>query len=100
MEKTGATIWWPLFHAMAFVNTISFSHRFSSDKVMDDCCSYQEINHTYSADSAPAVARAFFQFMTGCGYAPGSVVDAMLSIGDEYGEAYCGYNGKKHDEQC
>jgi hypothetical protein len=74
---------------MPFVNTISFSHRFSDEAVTPDCCSYQEINHTYSGDSARALSRAFYQFMVACGYAPQSVSDAMQSIGDEYGEAYC-----------
>jgi hypothetical protein len=73
---------------MALVNTISFSHRFSDDKVCHDTCSYQEINHIYSADAAPAVARAFYQFMMACGYAPQSVSDAMISIATEYDEAY------------
>jgi hypothetical protein len=73
---------------MAFVNSISFSHRFSDDGVTHDTCSYQEINHTYSADTASAMMRAFYQFMMGCGYAPQSVIEAMLSIGTEYEEAY------------
>jgi hypothetical protein len=81
---------------MAFVNSISFSHRFSDDGVCHDTCSYQEINHTYSADSAPAMMRAFYQFMMGCGYAPQSVAEAMLSIGSEYEEAYC-YDKAKTD---
>ena len=79
---------------MAFVNSISFSHRFSDDGVTSDTCSYQEINHTYSADTATALARAYFQFMVACGYAPKSVVDGMLRIGTEYEEAYC-YDGEK-----
>jgi hypothetical protein len=73
---------------MALVNTISFSHRFSDDGVCHDTCSYQEINHVYSADAAPAVARAFYQFMMACGYAPQSVSDAMISIATEHDEAY------------
>ena len=83
---------------MAFVNTISFSHRFSDDAVMSDCCSYQEINHIYSGDSAPALARAFYQFMMACGYAPSSVCEAMQTIGNEYEEAYC-YSKKKEAEE-
>jgi len=79
---------------MAFVNSISFSHRFSDDGVTSDTCSYQEINHTYSADSATALARAYFQFMVACGYAPQSVVNGMLCIGAEYEQAYC-YDGEK-----
>jgi hypothetical protein len=79
---------------MPFVNTISFSHRFTDETVTPDCCSYQEINHIYSGDSAPALARAFYQFMMACGYAPSSVAQAMQSIGNEYEEAYC-YDKKK-----
>jgi len=74
---------------MAFVNSISFSHRFSDEHTTSDCCSYQEINHVYSGESALALMRAFYQFMMACGYAPQNVVDAMLSIGAEYAEAYC-----------
>jgi hypothetical protein len=76
---------------MAFVNTISFSHRFSDDHTTSDTCSYQEINHTYSAETATAMARAYFQFMMACGYAPQSVLDGMGIIVSEYDEAY-GYN--------
>jgi len=76
---------------MAFVNTISFSHRFSDDAATHDCCSYQEINHTYSADSATAIARAYVQFMLACGYAPSSVLNGMESVASEYSEAW-GYN--------
>lgn len=74
---------------MPFVNTISFSHRFSDEAVTPDSCSYQEINHIYSGDSAPALARAFYQFMMACGYSPNAVSQAMQSIGSEYEEAYC-----------
>lgn len=79
---------------MAFVNSISFSHRFSDDGVTSDTCSYQEINHTYSADTATALARAYFQFMVACGYTPKSVIEGMLCIGAEYEQAYC-YDGGK-----
>jgi hypothetical protein len=80
---------------MPFVNTISFSHRFSDEAVTPDCCSYQEINHIYSGDNARALSRAFYQFMMACGYAPSSVCEAMQSIGAEYREAYCNDNGEK-----
>lgn len=83
---------------MAFVNTISFSHRFSDDATTSDTCSYQEINHTYSAETATAMARAFYQFMMACGYAPKSVIDGMEIIATEYGEAYCGYDGGKETD--
>jgi len=81
---------------MAFVNSISFSHRFSDDKAASDFCSYQEINHTYSADNATAMARAFYQFMMACGYAPSSVINGMESIASEYGDAYV-YNKEKNN---
>lgn len=83
-----------LFHAMAFVNTISFSHRFSDDGVSADSCSYQEINHTYSGDSATAIARAYIQFMLACGYAPSSVLESMEEVASEYSQAW-GYNKNK-----
>jgi hypothetical protein len=83
---------------MAFVNSISFSHRFSDDGAPTDCCSYQEINHTYSGDNATALARAFYQFMMACGYAPSNVVDAMQNVGSEYEEAYC-YDRKKEAKE-
>lgn len=76
------------FNAMPFVNTISFSHRFSDEGVMPDCCSYQEINHTHSADNATAIARAYVQFMLACGYAPSSVLDSMQGVSSEYSEAW------------
>jgi hypothetical protein len=73
---------------MPFVNTISFSHRFSDDGAASDCCSYQEINHTYSADNAIAMARAYVQFMLACGYAPSSVLNSMEEVASEYSEAW------------
>ena len=79
---------------MPFVNTISFSHRFSDDGVASDCCSYQEINHIYSADNTNAMARSYLQFMLACGYAPSSVLEGMETIASEYSEAW-GYNGKE-----
>jgi len=79
---------------MPFVNTISFSHRFSDDGAASDCCSYQEINHIYSADNANAMARSYVQFMLACGYAPSSVLASMETIASEYSEAW-GYNGKE-----
>ncbi|CAB4155193.1 hypothetical protein UFOVP649_99 [uncultured Caudovirales phage] len=73
---------------MALVNAFSFSHRFSCEKTLDDCCSYQQIDHTYSGESPRALCRAFYQFMMACGFAPQNVSEAMLAIGDEYNEAY------------
>jgi len=82
---------------MSFVNSISFSHRFSDDNTTSDTCSYQEINHTYSADNAIAMARAYYQFMSGCGYAPQSILDGMLMVANEYEQAYCYDGGKTRD---
>ena len=79
---------------MPFVNTISFSHRFSDDAVVSDCCSYQEINHIYSGDNATAISRAYVQFMLACGYAPSSVLESMENIAFEYSEAW-GYTREK-----
>jgi hypothetical protein len=73
---------------MTLVNSISFSHRFSDNKLGRDTCAYQEINHTYSGDTATAITRAYFQFMMACGYAQQSVIEAMFSIATEYEEAY------------
>ena len=74
--------------SMAFVNSISFSHRFSDDQPVSDCCSYQEINHIYSGDNATAIARAYVQFMLACGYAPSSVLGSMEAVALEYSEAW------------
>ena len=82
---------------MPFVNTISFSHRFSDDGAASDCCSYQEINHIYSADNTKAMARSYVQFMLACGYAPSSVLEGMETIASEYSEAW-GYNRKEMTE--
>jgi hypothetical protein len=37
---------------------------------------------------APALVRSFAHFLTGCGFAPSSVYNAMANIGTEYNEAY------------
>jgi hypothetical protein len=39
---------------------------------------------------APALVRSFAHFLTGCGFAPSSVYNAMEGIGREYKEAYVG----------
>jgi hypothetical protein len=81
----------------AFVNSITFSHRFSDDHTTSDTCSYQEINHVYSNDNAISMARAYYQFMMACGYAPQSVIDGMVCIASEYEQAYC-YDKEKSRE--
>ena len=80
---------------MAFVDSYSFSHRFSDDKTCADTAGYQEIIHQCSEVNATGLARQFFQFALGCGYSPRNMVDAFHSLASEYGEAYCGYDGEK-----
>jgi thiaminase len=82
---------------MAFVNSISFSHRFSDEEAMSNYCSYQEVNHTYSGDNATAIARAYVQFMLACGYSPSSVLQGMEAITSEYSQAW-GYTVKNKDD--
>jgi hypothetical protein len=79
---------------MPFVNTISFSHRFSSDNVPSNGCSYEEINHTYSAESTTAMTRCFARFMVGAGYSPADVFEGMATVVSEDGKNW-GYNGGK-----
>lgn len=81
---------------MAFVDSYSFSHRFSDDQnAPTDCASYQEINHQCSGVNATGLTRQFFQFAMACGYSPKNIVDAFSSLADEYGTAYCGYDKEK-----
>ena len=82
---------------MAFVDSYSFSHRFTDEKTLSDTANYQEIIHQFSGVNALGLARQFFQFAIGCGYAPQNIVDAMISIGTEYEQAYC-YDKEKIDE--
>jgi hypothetical protein len=45
---------------------------------------------------APALVRSFAHFLAGCGFAPSSIYNAMVTIGTEYDEAYIGrdnFNG-------
>lgn len=81
---------------MAFVNSYSFSHRFTDDKPSADTAGYQEIIHQCSDVNATALTRQFYQFAVGCGYAPKSIVDAFFSLAEEYGDAHCGYNGENN----
>lgn len=86
----------PPFYAMsAFVNSYTFSHRFSGEAT-NDTAGYQEIIHQcQETDTATALTRQFFQFAVGTGFSPCSVVDAFLALADEYGAAYCGYTKEK-----
>ena len=85
----------------AFVDSYTFSHRFSDDSAAPtDCANYQEINHQCSGVNAPGLVRQFYQFALGCGYAPQSIVDAFEALADEYGKAHCDYDKEKRNEQC
>ena len=79
---------------MAFTDSYSFSHRFSSDRATDDTAGYQEIIHQCQEVNAFALTRQFYQFALGCGYAPQSMVDAFEAMASEYGEAHCGDKAK------
>lgn len=90
----------PLFLSMAFVDSYSFSHRFTSDGGgTSDTAGYQEIIHQCNDVNGMALTRQFFQFALGCGYSPRTMVDAMSALSEEYGDAYCGYNYKKELDQ-
>jgi hypothetical protein len=80
---------------MAFVDSYSFSHRFSDDGAETDVAAYQEIIHQCQQVNAIGLTRQFYQFAIGCGYAPKSIVDAFYSLAEEYGAAHCGYNEEK-----
>jgi hypothetical protein len=82
----------------AFVDSYSFSHRFSDDcNAPTDCASHQEINHQCSGVNATGLTRQFYQFALACGYAPQSMVTAFEMMAAEYGEAHCDYNIKTSD---
>jgi hypothetical protein len=72
----------------ADINCYSFSHRFSSTQDLPGYCGYEEITHQCQMADAPALVRSFAHFLTGCGFAPSSVYNAMATIGTEYNEAY------------
>ena len=85
----------------AFVDSYTFSHRFSDDSsAPTDCANYQEINHQCSGVNAFGLVRQFYQFALGCGYAPQNIVDAFEAMADEYGSAHCDYDKEKNSEQC
>ena len=85
------------FYAVAFVDSYSFSHRFTGEGT-SDTAGYQEIIHQCQDVNAIALTRQYFQFAVGCGYSPKNIVDAFYSLADEYGEAYCGYDGGKKSD--
>ena len=76
---------------MAFVDSYSFSHRFTDDKTLPDTANYQEIIHQCQGVNAIGLTRQFYQFAIGCGYCPKNIVDAFYCLSIEYGEAL-GYN--------
>lgn len=73
----------------AFVNSYSFSHRFSDDSAPSGYSSYQEIVHQSNADSATTLSREFYCFCLACGFAPHSIVNAFIDLAEEYGVAHC-----------
>lgn len=81
---------------MAFVDSYSFSHRFSGDTGIDTA-DYQEIIHQCNSVNATGLTRQFYQFALGCGYAPKSMVDAFYMLASEYGEAHC---NEKQEVNC
>jgi hypothetical protein len=73
---------------MAFVDSYSFSHRFSDETVPTDYASYQEVVHQCSGVNATGLARQFCAFALGCGFPPSSIYSAMVEIGALYNKAY------------
>ena len=78
---------------MAFVNSYSFSHRFSDDREVDGYSSWQEIVHQTNATNALALVRDFYGFAAGCGFAPSSMVIALMTVAEEMGQAHCDMRG-------
>jgi hypothetical protein len=79
---------------MAFVDSYTFSHRFSGEAT-GDTAGYQEIIHQCQDVNAFALTRQFYQFALGCGYGPLSMVSAFQAMAAEYGVAHCDYDIKK-----
>ena len=81
---------------MAFVDSYSFSHRFSDDKWTDSTtANHQEVVVQCHEASPIALTRMFFQFALGCGFSPSNIIEAMDCLSREYGEAYCGFSYDK-----
>ena len=78
---------------MAFVNSYSFSHRFSDDREVEGYSSWQEIVHQTNATNALALVRDFYGFAAGCGFAPSSMVAAFIAAAEEVGQAHCDMRG-------
>lgn len=69
---------------MAFVNTVSFSHRFSTEDASFGP-TYEEVNMTISNDNARALCEGFFRFALATGYLPLTILDAFVDMEEEYG---------------
>jgi len=69
---------------MAFVNTVSFSHRFSTEDASFGPA-YEEINMTISNDHARALCEGFFRFAMAAGYLPTTILNAFIDMEEEYG---------------
>lgn len=78
---------------MAFVNSYSFSHRFTDEREVTGYSSWQEIVHQTNATHACALVRDFYGFAMGCGFAPSSMIEAFMTIAEEYGQAHCDMKG-------
>jgi len=81
---------------MAFVDSYSFSHRFTAENPAIDEAGYQEIIHQCNSVNAIGLARQFYQFALGCGYAPQSMVDAFYAVAEEYDKGHCGAEASGH----
>ncbi len=79
---------------MAFVDSHSFSHRFTDSNAGIDGIGYQEIIHQCSEVSAMGLTRHYFHYALGCGFAPKNIIEAMKTLAQEYSGAY-GYDEGK-----
>ena len=70
---------------MATVNSYSFSHKFSDDREVTGYSSYQDIVHQSNAIETLALVRDLHGFLLGCGHHPVAVVEAMITVAEEYG---------------
>lgn len=81
---------------MPFVDSYTFSHRFTGEAT-PDMAGYQEIIHQCQEVNAISLTRQFFHFALACGYAPKSIVDAFYCMASEYEQAYC-YDGETNEQ--
>jgi hypothetical protein len=78
---------------MAIVNSYSFSHKFSDDREVMGYSSYQDIVYQSNASDTLALMRDFHGFLLGCGHHPVAVVEAMITVAEEYGQSHCKHEG-------